>query len=552
MKIKTTHYIFIYFFFFFIEGFFAQDLSLELSAIKKIDKEVLGKIEFQNKHKDSNSVLLEVEKISNYLKNIGYFTNTFDSLKKIDKKHIAFFTLNEKIENAIIRVDNSLDFITTNFKKNNNKISIPIKNLESTISEISLKLDNKGKSFSKIQLKNISIKDKTLYTDLIITQSKKRTINKVIIKGYEDFPKSFLKNHFYIKPNNIFNQKKINEIEKLSKNIKFIKAIKPPEILFTTDSTFLYLYFKKIQNNSFDGIVNFASKEDGGVFFNGNINLKLNNILNAGESLELFWNSIGKERQEFNISSEIPYLFNSKLSPQLSFSIYKQDSTFLNSKLDSKLFYNINPKTKIALTYISESSENLIQNQNDNIKTFSNSFFGFQFEHIIPKNNLFYNNKFTFKLNPTFGKRRSEENSLNQFKIETSISYIWELNLRNSFFIKNKTGYLNSKSFIDNELFRIGGANSIRGFNEQSIFTSNFSYFNIEYRYLTSNNSYFYTISDIGIIDSFNKNITGLGLGYLFLNNKSLINISLAIGKQSNVPFEFKNSKLIIGWTNYF
>ena len=208
--------------------------------------------------------------------------------------------------------------------------------------------------------------------------------------------------------------------------------------------------------------------------------------------------------------------------------------------------------TKIAFTYISESSKNLNEIQTNNIETFKNYFLGFQFEYKIPKKDFFFNDKFNLKINPTFGKRDTKENSLDQFKIETSISYIWDISLRNKIFIKNRTGYLNSDSFIDNELFRIGGASSIRGFNEQSILTSNYSYFNFEYRYLTSNSSYFYTISDVGIVDSNNSSFLGLGLGYLFFSNKSLVNISLAIGRQNNIPFETKNSKLIISWTNYF
>ena len=96
--------------------------------------------------------------------------------------------------------------------------------------------------------------------------------------------------------------------------------------------------------------------------------------------------------------------------------------------------------------------------------------------------------------------------------------------------IKNETAFLESDNFLINELFRIGGANNIRGFNEQSIFTNRYSYLNVEYRFLTSSSSYLHSITDIGFYkDTFlNKtsNAIGLGVGYLFkLNNLSLIHI---------------------------
>ncbi|ARV16691.1 hypothetical protein BTO07_16775 [Polaribacter sp. SA4-12] len=528
----------------------SQEISLNITSKKEKEAIVLGQIEYQHKHQDSISLSTEIVRISNYLKNLGYFTNTVDKIEKENKKYVAFFSLNNKVENAIIKLNSGSEIYFENSIIKNNIITIGIRNLEATLSNISKKLDREGRSFSKIQLKNIVIKEKTLFADLFINQSKKRIINSVIVKGYESFPKSYLKNYFNIKPTTVINQYKIKEISEASKNLPFIKEIKSPEILFTKDSTLLYLYFNKKQNNSFDGLVSFASKENGDILFNGNIDLSLNNILDTGEKFELFWNSIGEEKQEFKLSTEIPYIFNSKLSPQISFSIYKQDSTFLSTKFDSKLFYNINPKTKFAFTYISESSENLKTDLSNNIKTFSNYFLGFQFQYRIPKNDFFLNDKFYLEINPTFGKRKTDNKSSNQFKIETSVSYIWDINLHSSIYIKNKIGLLNSDTFINNELFRIGGANTIRGFNEQSIFTNKYTYTNLEYRYLSSQKSYLYTITDIGIIN--NKNIIGFGIGYLFNTNKSQINLSLSTGKENSQNIDFKSIKLSINWRNFF
>lgn len=554
MNKKNIPYIYLILLLFSLNTTFTQDFTLKISSENKTDLLVLKKINYQNKHKDTLSLKSETQKISDYLKNIGYFTNTIDSVKKISKDYTIYFNLNNKTKNAIIKIKPAFKVYFKNFKIENNTFSIPIEKLESTLLRISKKLDEEGKSFSKIQLQNILIKEKNLFADLNINQSKKRIINKVIVKGYENFPKSYLKNYFNIKTNTIFNQKKIKEISIASKSLQFVSEIKTPEVLFTKDSTLLYMYLKKQQNNSFDGIVSFASKENGDVLFNGNINLELNNILNTGEKFSLFWNSIGEEKQELKLSTEIPYIFNTKFSPEFSFSIYKQDSIFLNSKFDSRISYNINPKIKLALTYNSETSENLIENLINNIESYSNYFLGFQFKYNVPKNDFFFNNKFYLDINPSLGKRETDNESINQFKIESTISYLWELNLRNSISIKNKTGYLNSDSYIDNELFRIGGANSIRGFNEQSLFTSNYTYFNIEYRYLTSEKSYLYTLTDLGQIslNSKNENLLGIGLGYLFNTNNSQINLNVSVGKANQQEIDFKSIKLIINWKNFF
>ncbi|WP_420793205.1 ShlB/FhaC/HecB family hemolysin secretion/activation protein [Polaribacter ponticola] len=128
------------------------------------------------------------------------------------------------------------------------------------------------------------------------------------------------------------------------------------------------------------------------------------------------------------------------------------------------------------------------------------------------------------------------------------------MNKRNNLFLKNNTGYLNSDDFLNNELFRIGGNNTIRGFNERSIFTNNYTYFNIEYRYLTSKESYLYSITDVAKIKNRSKNnlLIGLGLGYLFKIKESLINIGYVLGKEKNNKFNYNDSKLIITWKSFF
>ncbi len=551
---KTSHYIYIIFFLFSFEAFFGQEVTLKLSSIHDTEIIILSEIEYKEKHKDTISLRIEIDKVSSYLKNMGYFMNVIDKVKKVNDKYIAYFSLKNRIENVVINIDSKSEIYFDKSKIKKGKIIIPLINLQFTLSKISKKLDKEGKSFSKIQLKNILMKGKDLFADLEIYKSKKRTINNVIVKGYKNFPKSYLKNYFNIKNNTVFNQQKIKEISEASKSLQFITEIKPPEVLFTKDSTSIYIYLKKEQNNSFDGLVNFTSKEDGGILFNGNIDLNLHNILNKGEKFSLFWNSIAEERQEFMLTTEIPYIFVSKFSPQLSFSIYKQDSTFINTKFESKIFYNINSKIKLALTYNSESSENLKQSINNNIETFNNHFLGLQLQYNLLNKNFFVNKQLNIEFAPSIGKRKADNISSNQYKMEASISFNWNLNIRSSLFIKNNTGYLNSDSYIYNELFRIGGANTIRGFNEQSIFTSGYSFFNLEYRYLTSNKSYLYSITDIGQakLNNTNKKLLGVGLGYLFTTKKSQINLSTTVGKNNTQSFDYKNIKLIINWKNFF
>ena len=553
MNQKTISYIYILFFLLFFEGVFSQSLRLKIISKDSIENIFLSKIVFQKKHLKETSIYLEIDTISTQLKQFGFFTNSIDTVIKKDTLYIARFILGKKTEKAIIKIYKGLKIQDSRFKIQDNKITISIQQLPTFLASISHQLEQEGKSFSEVKLKNIQLKKNILFANLNIHLSKERTVDKILVKGYEHFPKSYLKYFLNIKKRVIFNQKKIKNISASINSLNFVSEIKPLEVLFSKDSTLLYLYLKKEARNSFEGLISFASKKKGkGLLFNGYVDLKLTNLLDYGESFSLYWNSLGKEKQELKLTSNIPYVFGSAFSIKNSFTLYKQDSTFISSYFTGDISYLINRKIELSITLKKEESNNLLQYTN-NIQSFKNSFYGIQFLYKKPKNDVFNSNTFFISINPSFGNRTTSKQKTSQFKINFESSFLWSINNRNSIYIRNKTGFLNSNFYLENELYRIGGIHSIRGFNEQSIFTHQYSFFNTEYRYSTSQNSYIYTITDFGLFKyTTQHNFLSIGLGYLFRLNNTQINIGYALGKTSNNFNKLDNSKILIQILNYF
>ena len=532
----------------------SQDFSLEINSNKATENIFLSKINYKTKHPDSTALYIELNRVQKHLKMNGYFLSRIDSVSQEGEKYIAYLNLDKKVDSVLLKHKSISKQILQKYKFKNNYIRIPIYQLEEILNDISTFQELKGNAFSEIKLKKIRIYNKTLYAEIDLTTSKKRKIDKIILKGYDNFPESFIKNYLNINSKTTFNKKKLMEISKLSKGLEFVSETKPPETLFKKDSTFIYIYLKKIQGSSFDGLVNFNSQENGKLQFNGYLDLKLKNVLNKGEQLNLLWNSFGNEKQEFSISVKTPYIYNSKLSPEFAFSIYKQDSTFLNTKLNTSLKYQIRNNSNLFVSFNSEKSENSTKTISNNISSYENYFLGFGYEYKILKNDIFKNDMFFININPSFGKRKTTNNTFKQIKIATTLAYLLDLNRNNSIYFRNKTALLNSTNYFDNELFRIGGNKSIRGFNEQSIFVKNYLLQNIEFRYQTSKSSYMYTITDLALITTTNskEKLYSFGLGYLFNSNNSQINISTAVGTNTKNPLDFKNTQFFVNWVNFF
>ena len=542
------------FFTFFSTFSFGQNLLLKLLSKNEKELKILQELDYLKTHKTEKSVYLEANRIADYLIEDGFFLSIVDSIVKTDSLYIANFSLNQKIRNAVLKITNGLRLIPEKYILKNDSLYISTNEISDLLKSVSAKLDDGGKLFSEVQLKNIRVVNNLLLADLSIQESNKRKIDKIIIKPYQDFPKSFLKQYLKINESTLFNKKKTLKISEATKNLIFASEIKKPEVLFTRDSTLLYLYIKKEQNNSFDGLINFASTENGGFLFNGHLDLKLNNVLNTGESFALFWNSIADEVQDFKIETAIPFIFSSPFSTNLAFNIYKQDSTFLNTKFRNEILYTLNSKSNLFVSYSSENS-NALNNTTQEVLNFDKNLFGLGFNYKIGNENKFFENTFQIGISAETGNRKTENIKTNQIELNFNTSYLWQINYRNSIYLKNESALLNSDNYLNNELFRIGGANSIRGFNEQSIYATKYTFFNTEYRYLTSETSYLFSITDFGTYyntTTENSFILGFGLGYTFKTGNNTFKLSYALGKNQDENIYINQSKVIVNWTTQF
>ena len=143
----------------------------------------------------------------------------------------------------------------------------------------------------------------------MVSKSNSRTINKIILKGYDKFPQSFVTRYLKIKSDDTFSLDEIKEKSKALNNLVFANQMRDPEVLFSKDSTILYMYLEKTKSNTFDGFLGFGTNESNGkIEFDGYLNLNLTNNLNYGESLKLLYKSDENDQQTFDLKINAPYI----------------------------------------------------------------------------------------------------------------------------------------------------------------------------------------------------------------------------------------------------
>lgn len=437
---------------------------------------------------------------------------------------------------------------------------LPFEAIPLSLRKLTSLRNQRGNAFARIKLTGFEKDEKNgLSATLFVEDGNIRTIDSIAIKGYEKFPRSFLKYYAGVKKGKVFNQKKLVEQNENLNSLGFVNAIKPPEALFRKDSTTVYFYLEKQNNNLFDGILGFATNEETQKLeLNGYLNLELNNNLNYGEQLLINYKADGQEQVNFRAKITLPYILKTPFGLSGELKIFKRDSTFITTEQQLRATYQINPKSTTYIGYKGYDSSNLLDEAiaGTPIEDFKSKFFILGATYIKAQNRTLFPIKTEIILDTGIGSREKESNAEDQVFAETTLNNIFNLNYKNSIFVQNITSVLFSETYLVNELFRFGGINSMRGFNENSIDASLFSVINTEYRYQFNEGVFLHSIIDVGYFEnqtlSLKQKLYSFGLGIGLGTKAGLFRFNVANGNSENQPFSFSNSKIHISISSKF
>jgi len=487
------------------------------------------------------------------LKNVGYYTLKLDSIRNQN------IYLNKGKMYKQIWVKND-----TIFQKTEDWFAV--KNLDSLIQKVYNNYAERGFPFTEVKISPQGYQDGEARVALNVRLFAARTIDGVKVEGYEKLSKGYIKHGLGIKEGKIYNESELKKIsERMSYNL-LIEEARPPQTLFNTDSTTIYLYVKKVKSNLFDGVLGFGNNEEGEFQLNGNVKIELNNNFNGMERVRLNWIATPDKSTSLDLDVRVPYLFRSAVGTQTNFNMYRKDSVFVSTKIEERLFYQLNMNSNLGLNLSYESS-NFVLDDHPELAMLYDDFdktgIGLSYEFLLPTQNRLLEGKSALNILGKALTRKSRETDplteeiteISSPQYEVGLNAFHIFNLFPKHLLKAKLegfGLFGEEEFYaENEMYRIGGFGSIRGFNEESIFASAYGIGSLEYRFMPNDGFYISVFGDYGFVENkssgISQNLLGLGSGISFLTQLGVFNLSYAMGKQSDTHFDFKNSKIHFG-----
>ncbi len=506
---------------------------------------------------------LELSKKIDSIRNLGYFkVEIIEKIRLDSLNYKVTIDLNQKFENIYLYDESlMLNFNNKKFNIIENKIhyQIKINQLEEFLTKSSEDVADKGYPFNKLKLTNIKSYDQfNLFATINIELNQKRKTDKIILKGYENFPKAFLKHYLKYSIKDDFSLKNIKTKSQEIQKLGFVRQVKDPEVLFKKDSTITYLYLEKVKNNSFDGFIGFSSNEESrNLEINGYMDVRLNNSLNYGEQININYKSTNDSDRFLETNIVAPYILSTPIGLELNLNFTKKDSTYTKDKQSVGVSYLINNKHNVSFHISTINSTSSLESPNNLIKDYKSNYKKIKYDYReVNFNNKLIPIKLLTSLEFLSGEREDNFGTNNQ--------NIYQARAFNNFNITKKSIiYLNLESFLFkssnyylNEMLLFGGINSIRGFEEKSIATNKLNLINFEYRLKLNNDIYLNSIFDTAHYENkltnIRNNIYGVGFGLNINTNSGVFRINYANGIRKGQDIDLKLSKIHVSFSNIF
>lgn len=425
-----------------------------------------------------------------------------------------------------------------------------------------------GYPFAEIKLWSLNFKTNKVSCEILVEPGDIYFFDSIIIKGEPKIKSYYIYKAVGLKKGDRFSFSDISNLDRQIKMIPFIEQNRPYQLAFAENKTDILLYLKNKKASSFNGLIGIMpnNQTSGKLMITGDINLYLLNNAGIGELFLFKWQKYESYSQNLKTKVSLPYLFKSDFGTAVSFDIEKKDSTYVNTDFSGAILYGSNTGNGIQMYYRNISSYLLdtAETNNDNLYDFTTNLYGLGYRFLNtddifhPRKGWIINITTEFGVKAISGNEEIGKTSFFQTRNSADISYYIPIGNYMSLKIRNLTSSIYSKNILDNELFRLGGLNTLRGFDELSIPTSSFSMGSIELSYLFEEKSVLFAFIDGAYFekrftaDDFYNYAGGTGVGLDLNTSAGTFTIVFAIGKQNNSNISIINSKIHFGYRNSF
>jgi len=435
--------------------------------------------------------------------------------------------------------------------------------------------ENNGYPFATIKYDNAQWDNSLLSVVLNVEKGPLIVLDTLYIKGDAKISYRFLKTFLGFRMGRPYDEANFSSYDTRMQSLGYLSIIRPSEVEFIPGKARIYTYVTNRRSNRFSFLLGLQSEGKGisGVRLTGDLHLDLRNTFRNGERNSIKWQAPGERTQRLDMQTQWPYVLGTNLGISGRFNLYRRDTTYISINPEMMLDFYFTNGSRLGVGFEHRKSSAIATATHGGYGNFNANFYRLSFATGMLNEDIFHSKYFWAQTAMSVGVRNADaqmaverREKISVGEAEGAISFFYPIYgefavfhsaLQARWLFPMVDGN-NDFRFLDNELYRIGGSQILRGFNQESILTNGYSVAAIEVQFRlqqTINTALFY---DVGLVSHYGNGQRvvsypfGAGVGVQLLTAGGILNISYALGEGFGQRLSLKDAKIHVGYLARF
>lgn len=446
--------------------------------------------------------------------------------------------------------------------------------LERDIDNLLERYEQRGFPFARCVVTSVDrrsgLETDSLDIALQIDEGERVTIEEIRVQGNKETDASVVVRETRVNRGDLFNPTKLNAIKPRLTRLNIFSSVSEPELYLRSGKGGLLIKVQEGRTSTFDGVIGYipgtAAGQSG--YVTGLASISMRNLFGTGRKLSLRWQREDRFSQELGLRYQEPWIFGVPASVGGGFLQRQQDTTYVRRVFDLKGELMLSEELSISLLFSSESV--IPSSDSTNLRAFrsSTTTFGGEILYDTRDDNYSPTSGARYRTDYQYGRKRISNIPTALVSRVPQRTTVQKFSLDLDVFLTLFQGQvvamgvhgreLRSGQLEDSEMYRLGGARTLRGYRESQFIGSRVVWMNTEYRFLLARRTFVYGFVDNGYYlrpaddvrsiprsDSFKL---GYGIGVQLETGLGSIGVSFALGEGDT----FTTGKIHFGLINEF
>ncbi len=275
-----------------------------------------------------------------------------------------------------------------------------------------------------------------------------------------------------------------------------------PQVQLVDNEYYAVVDVQELRLNQLDGVLGYVPDANGNGQIVGDVKLNLWSVFAEGNGIDLVYRRIEPEVSRLNAKVKQYWIGSLPVGVEAGIRLFQNDTTYQHREFNLSGFYQTSPQLKVITGISVEGTTGSTGNRIEPGGNRRTASLGFELSTLnrleVPTSGI--------KASVIFGvsEKSVEIDSIRSFSqqhLTAQIAGYISLSEQSVLAVRSESFVLNGSTFTDSDLFRFGGAASLRGFSEEQFTASLLSWADIEYRFMTNPNSYLFSFVTAGRYD---------------------------------------------------